>query len=504
MMQRQTLRQATTLSLYLLFVLAVLIPGLALDRGSAPAARAAPDQVMLPPSKDNTLYEDVTGSLSNGAGRHFFVGRTNADLIRRGLIAFDIAGNIPAGSTITSATLTLNMSRTRAGATEVELRRLLSDWGEGTSDASGGEGQGAGATNGDATWLHTSFPDSLWGTAGGDFAATVSASTSVAGTGTYTWGSTAQMVTDVQDWLDNPSTNFGWLLVGDESGNQTAKRFDTHENATESNRPVLVVEFTPPEVSTATNTPTLTPTATRTPTATSTAAVATPTPTPTQEPGICTIAGRVLLQGRFDHSGAKIKVDGAPVVTTMRNGQFTVLDLSPGTYAVEAAMAGYLSARDDSVPCDVDKTTVLPDTSLLGGEANGDAAIDLLDLVTVAGAFKTCEGDTGFAESADITASGCVDIFDLVLVGANFRSASPTGWPTTATGGATSGVTDGPPSQPARTRLDPGELTAVTWWELEVSDVRDLYAVDVTLTFDASAIRPIDADPGRTGVQTVN
>ena len=35
------------------------------------------------------------------------------------------------------------------------------------------------------------------------------------------------MVADVQSWLDNPATNFGWLVLGDESDILTAKRFDT-------------------------------------------------------------------------------------------------------------------------------------------------------------------------------------------------------------------------------------------------------------------------------------
>ena len=50
------------------------------------------DVVTIEPVKDNTLYESSTGSLSNGAGQHFFVGLTRLNLARRGLLAFDIAG----------------------------------------------------------------------------------------------------------------------------------------------------------------------------------------------------------------------------------------------------------------------------------------------------------------------------------------------------------------------------------------------------------------------------
>jgi hypothetical protein len=164
--------------------------------------------VTLNPAKDNTLYENPEGSLSNGAGDHFFAGKTNGGFIRRGLLAFDIAGNIPQGATITQVSLSLSMSRTVAGNNTVSLHAVSSDWGEGASDAAGNEGGGAGSQSGDATWLHTFFNTNLWTAQGGDFASTASASTVVGNVGSYIWSS-PEMVTDVQSWLDNASTNFG-------------------------------------------------------------------------------------------------------------------------------------------------------------------------------------------------------------------------------------------------------------------------------------------------------
>jgi hypothetical protein len=203
-------------------------------------------QVILGALKDNTLYEDTTGSLSNGAGQGFFAGRssgTSSGSIRRGLIAFDVAGSIPAGATIISATLTLNMSQTSSGAQDVSLHRALTDWGEGTSVAGGNGGSGGPATTGDATWIHTFYTSSFWANAGGDFFPTPSASQSVAALGSYTWGSTAGMVADVQQWLNNASSNHGWILVGNESVLQTAKRFDSREHDIAANRPALTVTY---------------------------------------------------------------------------------------------------------------------------------------------------------------------------------------------------------------------------------------------------------------------
>lgn len=205
-------------------------------------------QVNIGASKDNTLYENASGATSNGAGEHFFVGRTNqgSGSIRRGIIAFNIVGSVPANATITGVTLTLNMSKTNAGAQTVTLHRVGANWGEGTSDAGGNEGGGAPATTNDATWIHRFFSDSTWAGPGGQYIPTPRASLSVGGVASYTWVSTAGMVSDVQQWLNTPSTNFGWVVLGNESAGATAKRFDSKENGTTANRPILTVTYTTP------------------------------------------------------------------------------------------------------------------------------------------------------------------------------------------------------------------------------------------------------------------
>ena len=121
----------------------------------------------------------------------------------------------------------------------------VTDWGEAGSHAGGQEGSGAPALPGDATWIHTFFPGSIWAAPGGSFAVGSSATTVVAGLGIYVWGSTAAMVGDVQSWLDTPAGNFGWVVIGDEIALGTAKRFDTLSNPSVSLRPVLTIDYTP-------------------------------------------------------------------------------------------------------------------------------------------------------------------------------------------------------------------------------------------------------------------
>ena len=199
--------------------------------------------VVLTPSKDNTLYQSDTGSVSNGAGPHFFTGTTRTRARRRALLAFDVAAQIPPGSRITRVSLAMNVSMTISGAQPVTLHRVTVNWGEGTSNAgASNDGLGASSTPNDATWVHTFFPDRRWTNAGGDFTADADATGSPA-SGNSVWeGGT--MIARVQEWLDQPASNFGWIVIGNESGAATAKRFDSREVPSAATRPALTIEFT--------------------------------------------------------------------------------------------------------------------------------------------------------------------------------------------------------------------------------------------------------------------
>lgn len=184
---------------------------------------------------DNTLIEDPNGALSNGAGEYFFAGVGADGKRRRGVIKFDVAAALPSDATVLSARLRLRNSSQSFSLARVELHKVLSDWGEGTSDATGSEVAGAPAATGDATWLHTFYPNSFWNTEGGDFVEDASGTyIEVRGTGNYSI-IRSQMADDAQSWIKNPSTNFGWVVYNPDS----LKRFSSRENATPANRPTL-------------------------------------------------------------------------------------------------------------------------------------------------------------------------------------------------------------------------------------------------------------------------
>lgn len=211
----------------------------------------AANLVMLSASKDNTLYETdaddgmTINERSNGAGDYLFAGRVGFDggwALRRALLAFDIAAAIPAGSVVTFVELRLYLSKVPISGSSppigLSLHRLTTDWGESTSNVPGGsEGQGAPPASDDATWyqrFYQRLPAETWSSPGAgadeDYLAAVSSSTAV-GTilGVYTWPCTSALIADVQTWLDAPSANDGWILLGD-AGGFSARRFNSREN----------------------------------------------------------------------------------------------------------------------------------------------------------------------------------------------------------------------------------------------------------------------------------
>lgn len=221
-------------------LLVILLAVLAAD------LRAQPQTVAIPAMRDNTLYFDPSGGLSNGAGIYMFSGLNLTSNVRRCLVAFDLAAAVPAGSTITSVQLQLAMTQSIAGPVTISAHRVLAPWGEGTSYANDGQGGGAPATPGDATWLHRYWPTAFWVTPGGDFDPQPSAATIVDTSGGYLFGSTTALVVEAQGFLDTPATNYGWLLKSPETTAPSAKRFTAREHPTPSSRPSLLVTFVPP------------------------------------------------------------------------------------------------------------------------------------------------------------------------------------------------------------------------------------------------------------------
>ena len=212
-----------------------------------------------------------------------FTGRTNQSggAYRRSLIYFDLSA-LPSGAVIDSVSLTMVMSggapsglgaggdhpQGYTGPLDISLDRMLANWGAGSSGAgmgnggsvapgtggppggSGGASHGFAATPGDATWIYNFFNTSSWTTPGGDYVTTPSATQGVSINPQYVTWSSPGLVSDVQGWVNNPATDFGWMIVGDESTNGTSRLFVSSESPNTAYRPALTIVYDVPTIGT--------------------------------------------------------------------------------------------------------------------------------------------------------------------------------------------------------------------------------------------------------------
>lgn len=257
---------------------------------TTPVLRGSPVRHLnLQASRDATLFLSETGAFADGKGADLYLGATLAGDSRRTLVQFDLAGQLPAGTTIAAATLEIAVNKARPSVATFSLHRVTRAWAEGPSAGTGG--QGVESTDGDVTWIHSSKPGSLWTTPGGDYATTQSATLDYAGLAPYSITG-PQLVDDVRDWLSGAVENHGWLLrAANEEIGGTAIRLDSRE-ATTGQRPNLSITYNVDEVPfevtldfaattglcpppTPSPSPTPSPTASETPT---------PSPSPTADP----------------------------------------------------------------------------------------------------------------------------------------------------------------------------------------------------------------------------
>lgn len=221
------------------------------------ALSAQPASLVLTPSADTTMIE-VAPTNSNGGQEFFNSGTTQNGTRNRGLLRFDL-GFLPTNTVIQSASVVISVVKLPAepaAAAPFSLHRMFRAWGEGTNTGILNIGQGSPANPGDATWLHAQFNTGVWAAPGGvpgaDFAAFESGSAFIydLGGSPYTLGPTTELAADVQDWVQNPAVNLGWLfLCDDEATRFTAKRFGARENPNPDARPQLVLAYlVPPHI----------------------------------------------------------------------------------------------------------------------------------------------------------------------------------------------------------------------------------------------------------------
>jgi hypothetical protein len=199
--------------------------------------------VQLEPSRDATLIQDPAGALANGSGPNFFVGHNNQleNGVRRALVRFDVASVLPPRAIIDEVSLSLSTNPGNPAPRSIRIHRVLADWGEGASSASGGGGGPAGP--GDVTWIHTFWDTMAWVHEGGQFVARPSGEVEIGDADRYMFASSPHLIQDVRLWAHNPAHNFGWILIGDESTQQTVKSIASRETDVPERRPLLEIRY---------------------------------------------------------------------------------------------------------------------------------------------------------------------------------------------------------------------------------------------------------------------
>lgn len=202
--------------------------------------------VSIHPVADTSLFEKFPDN-NLGASDNFPVGTvTKSDDRSRALIRFAIGASVPKGSTISSVSLQIHIPRDPSNPMNsvFELRRVNVSWNEGTQAPKNGNL----AADGETSWNHREAPSTGWTTPGGgiesDFLATVSSTVMTGAEGDFVFSSTDHLVADVQAWVNDPSSNYGWVIMNQsDSTRGTARRVSSRES---NQAPVLTITFEPP------------------------------------------------------------------------------------------------------------------------------------------------------------------------------------------------------------------------------------------------------------------
>ena len=197
--------------------------------------------VTLSPLQSAVIYENKPDN-TKGDPSFFPIGKSNGGTVKRGLMKFDIAGNVPSGATIDSVKLTIGYSQGSVPGVDptINFHPIISNFGW-TAGLGGAPQDGTAANPGELTWNNAAHGSIAWASPGGgsgiDFTAAPTASTVISGYGTYVW---TGMKTEVQAWLDNPVINGGWMIKSNETNFGSAVRLDSDASTSE---PSLLIYY---------------------------------------------------------------------------------------------------------------------------------------------------------------------------------------------------------------------------------------------------------------------
>jgi hypothetical protein len=140
------------------------------------------------------------------------------------------------------------------------------------------------------------------------------------------------------------------------------------------------------------------------------------------------ISGRATLQGLASNAPTqRIRFTLRPedggatfdrVLTISPTGEFRLRGLPPGRYTLRLRGSNYLATTVQANLTEGDYAEL--NVLLRAGDATGDNAVDLFDLVALFDRYGADRGEADYTDATDLNHDGVIDLFDLILLFENY------------------------------------------------------------------------------------
>lgn len=129
------------------------------------------------------------------------------------------------------------------------------------------------------------------------------------------------------------------------------------------------------------------------------------------------IASKPVIINVYDEAAALVAT-----VTTDPDGRFH-LEVPPGTSRIVAVSEGFLSAQTTQTIIS-GVTRFLPAVTLLAGDIDGNGVINQFDVLTIGMNYNSAS-----PTAADLNDDGLINVLDLESLARNYRKTGPVAWP---------------------------------------------------------------------------
>ena len=214
------MKRGFILTLIQLTIISVIIFALMINNGFHLSGFTIYESQPDAASGKDTYIKENFNNTNYGTDPKILVGTDSLGRNLRGLIEFDLS-SIPS-STVLSANLQVNLSYSSSDSNiTIKIYRLTSSW-----------------TESKTTWTNSS-PSQLWSTVGGDYSEEVTSLQFSNVSGLYNFTITNL----VRGWINGSYSNYGLMLVSNDSAVEDIKEIDSSDSDSASARPKITINY---------------------------------------------------------------------------------------------------------------------------------------------------------------------------------------------------------------------------------------------------------------------